>query len=596
MNTPKKCVSLLVFRVCRSVCLFCLASVTSAIVAERPNILLIQADDLGYSDLGIHGNTSIQTPNLDRLGHESLRFDRFYVHPLCAPTRASLLAGKHFWRTGVYGVHAGMDFMNLEETTVAEVLRDAGYRTGMWGKWHSGKTDGYYPWDRGFEEAYMAELYDYEDNLGMLNGKLTPAQGWTPAVLTDYALNFMARDSDQPFFAYVSYLSPHGPWTAPSDYIAPYRSRGFTKHAATLFGMITHMDHHIGRLLDGVDELGLRRSTLVIFLSDNGPARRVKGQPITEKEWEQRVAPLDLRGHKSSPYENGIRSPFFLRWGDQLKPGTNGSLLCVMDILPTLAELGNGRTPEDLDGRSFASLLKNPEAQWPERTLHFSSSHPKLPEGMSRQDTPLDKAAIPAHLQLLTVMSDDYKFLKQGDNRELFNLQYDERERNNLATEQPEKVALLRTSADDWFEGILEDPGSFTRPLLLIGREGKLRTVFPAFCLAESKGGLQNSNHSLDNWKNPGDTAVYNLEIQTPGNYAVGVEFKSAVNRSTRLEIEVGDKKIECIPSGINRGGILKSTHSIHLGKGRNTLAVRLATPLDSPMSMTAISMIRVSD
>jgi len=120
---------------------------------ERPNILLIQADDLGYCDLSIHGNPVIKTPNLDKLGEASLRFTHFYVHSVCAPTRASLMTGRHFLRTGVSAVHAGKDFMKLDEVTIAEVLKEAGYRTGMWGKWHSGKTDGYYPWDRGFDEA-----------------------------------------------------------------------------------------------------------------------------------------------------------------------------------------------------------------------------------------------------------------------------------------------------------------------------------------------------------------------------------------------------------------------------------------------------------
>ncbi|MEM1221380.1 MAG: arylsulfatase [Verrucomicrobiota bacterium] len=596
MKIVKEHIAPLILRSVLSASLLYLVSITNALLAIRPNILLIQVDDLGYSDMGIHGNTSIQTPNLDRLGHESLRFNRFYVHPLCAPTRASLLTGKHFWRTGVYGVHAGMDFMNLEETTVAEVLRDAGYRTGMWGKWHSGKTDGYYPWDRGFEEAYMARLYDYEDNPGLLNGKLAPAQGWTPAALTDYAIDFMARESDKPFFAYISYLSPHGPWTAPESYRAPYRSAGFTEHASTLFGMITHMDHHIGRLLDGVDELGLRESTLVLFLSDNGPARNVKGQPVTDDEWQQRVAPLYLRGHKSSPYENGIRSPLFLRWGNQLKPGTDERLLSVMDILPTLAKLGGGKIPEDLDGSSFLSLLKNPETKWPERTLYFSSSHPKLPEGMSRQDTPLDKARLPAHLQLLTVMSDDQKFLKQGSSAELFDLRSDMGERNNLATAQPERAASLRGLADAWFRGIVDDPGSFTRPLLLVGYKGKLATEFPAYCLTESKGGLRNSSHSLDNWKEPGDTAVYNLDIQTPGAYIIEVEFNSTVNSATRLQVELADDITACIPTGANPARILKSTHPIHLEKGRTRLAVQLTTPLDAARSMSSITMNRISD
>ena len=152
---------------------------------QKPNIILIQADDLGFCDLAIHGNTFAETPALDNLAKNGMQFSNFYVNSVCAPTRASLLTGRHFLRTGVSHVHGGKDFIHLEETLLPEALKENGYVTGMWGKWHSGKTAGYFPWQRGFDEAYMAQLYKHENSRGYLNGELVEHQKWASEVITD---------------------------------------------------------------------------------------------------------------------------------------------------------------------------------------------------------------------------------------------------------------------------------------------------------------------------------------------------------------------------------------------------------------------------
>jgi arylsulfatase A-like enzyme len=305
-------------------CVFMLMAVTMAQAVEQkqPNIILILADDLGYGDLSLHGSTVIETPHLDRLGAESMQFRNFSVHPACAPTRASLLTGRHHLRTGVWGVHGGTDFMNLDELTIAEVLKEAGYETGMWGKWHSGKTDGYYPWDRGFDEAYYAQLYRYRDNEGLLNGKPHTLKGWTCERLTDMAIEFIQKERDQPFFAYLPYLTPHGIWDAPPEEIEYYTKKGLSKEFATLAGMISFMDKNIQRLLTAVDDQGLRENTIILFMSDNGPiSGHGKKRWITEEEKRQRNAPLNLRGGKGTLWQNGIRSPLFIRWPRVVKPG-----------------------------------------------------------------------------------------------------------------------------------------------------------------------------------------------------------------------------------------------------------------------------------
>ena len=154
---------------------------------------------MGFSDLAVHGNPYISTPNLDKLANEGVQFSQFYVTPVCATTRATLLTGRHHLKTGVTHVHGGKDFLHLSETTLAERLKEAGYKTGMWGKWHSGKTKGYFPWERGFDEAYMAGLYQFTNNKGLFNGKLKQHSGWTTEILTDFALDFINRNKEAPF-------------------------------------------------------------------------------------------------------------------------------------------------------------------------------------------------------------------------------------------------------------------------------------------------------------------------------------------------------------------------------------------------------------
>jgi arylsulfatase A-like enzyme len=571
-----------------------LLSVISAQAAEEPpNILLIQADDLGYCDLGVTGNKYIKTPNLDTLGRESVRFTQYYVHSVCAPTRASLMTGKHFWRTGVTGVHGGTDFMNLNETTIAEVLRGGGYSTGMWGKWHSGKTDGYFPWDRGFDEAYMAKLYSYTDNAGLMNGTSKPSEGWTPAVLTDYAIDFIRRKKDRPFFAYVPYLSPHGVWKAPEEYVAPYLEAGSSESTAILFGMITHLDRHIGRLLRAVDELGLRESTLVLFMSDNGPIQEAQ-LSMTDEEWAKRIEPLNLRGNKGTIYENGIRSPLFIRWGNRLAPVNNDRLLCVMDIFPTLAELAGTTVPGSvgrLDGKSFRRLLFAPEAEWPDRELFFSSPSPNSPNNENKYRATADKSGMTAKGQRIALRTDRYKCLQPQDKFELFDIRKDPREENNLAMDSTELGKSMGHAIEPWFNMVLQEPGSFTRPVMFVGYQGREETTIPAYCASEVEGQLSNNAHGLDKWGEPGDTAYFELDVRTAGRYLIDLDFKKLIKGPAELSVTADEQTIRCaVPEG-KSARTISSRKGLQLPTGRTTLAIQLDTELPSNYSMASVAM-----
>jgi len=286
---------------------------------ELPNILLITADDMGYDDLSAHGSQHSQTPNLDDLAQQAITFSDFSVSPVCATTRASLLTGKHFYKTGVSGVHGGRDYMHLSEKILPEILKRKGYKSGMWGKWHTGKSEGYFPWDRGFDEAYYAELYRHANSFGFFNGDKVEHNEWVSKVVTDYALAFMEKNKAQPFLAYVSYLAPHEPWLAPKKYTQPFLEKGMRPATANLYGMISEMDFHIGRLMDYLETSGLIENTIVIFLSDNGPWWDSSNFGAMKKdEWIARN-PTKMNGNKGQSWQNGSKGG-----NGRPTPSTNG--------------------------------------------------------------------------------------------------------------------------------------------------------------------------------------------------------------------------------------------------------------------------------
>lgn len=223
------------------------------------------ADDLGHDDLSFHDHPSIETPHLDALASQSVRFSDFTVTPVCATTRAALLTGRHPYKTGVSGVHGGRDFLSKDELLMSDYLRAEGYRAGTWGKWHSGKTEGYFPWNRGFDDAYYAELYQHENSFGWHNGEYVEHGQWVSEVITDYAIDFIDASDDSPFFAYASYLAPHEPWLAPQQFVDKYIQKGYRPAIANLYGMIEEMDAQIGRLLAHLEKSGKLDNTVVSF-------------------------------------------------------------------------------------------------------------------------------------------------------------------------------------------------------------------------------------------------------------------------------------------------------------------------------------------
>ncbi len=534
-------------------------------VKERPNFILIQMDDLGWDDLSLHGNQIIETPTIDKFAAESIQFEQYYVNPVCAPSRASLLTGRDFLRTGVSHVNGGKEYLHPGETTIAEIFSGAGYTTGMWGKWHSGGTDGYLPEERGFDEVYRAKLYRHKDNYGVFNGEDVQHGKWADEVLIDYAIEFIRKNRDQSFFAYLPSMTCHGPLEAPEEYVMKYLDKGLSQNLATLYGMVEHFDFQLQRLIEAVDELGLAENTVILFMTDNGPA--VNNGEFTDED--RRIRYISgLKGHKGNIWENGVKSPLFVRWTNHYKPTTVDELTDVTDILPTLLDIAGIELPSGnlrLDGRSIKPVLeRNIPEQWLEK-LSYNYANPgwpptKLPwtpEGVKDEYRPVEpgmKQDLNINDQIIYVRSQQYKLLLNPDVEHnggtleegyvLYDIIKDPLEKKNVILEYPEIASKLKIELNLWFEGIKEAPHSYVAPLFVIGKNGRTDNIVKGQGPVRISSNLKNTVGTLNAWSEIGDFAEYKIDVITPGKYSVIINHNSPKISGAEMTVSVGDETI----------------------------------------------------
>lgn len=448
---------------------------------DKPNVLLILTDDQGWGDLAINGNAVIQTPNIDQLAKQGVSFERFYVSPVCSPTRASLLTGRHSLATGVFSVTRGGEKMPSHEVTLAEALKSHGYNTGLFGKWHNGLQYPYNPMGQGFDTFYgFADGHTtrYYDSVVQHNHTFEPYQGYLPDILTEKAIAFISQ-SDAPFFAYLSYNTPHSPFVLPDEYFQKYKAMGESDLNASIFGMVENIDWNIGRVLNHLKRTEQLDNTIVMFLSDNGPAfphghHRYNG---------------DMKGWKGKVDEGGVRVPFIVSWPKKIQGGNKIAQPAQhIDVLPTLTALTG--TPEEvltnpLHGIDLSPLLLNASSRsgtaqsslspiqrqaYEQRTLythHFRNT--TRPHQKAIQAGP---AAVRSGDWLATL---DHHHVWQ-----LYNLKQDPSQKKDLAQKQPEKVAQLSKSYMQWFEHLTRTYGDY-RPLPIeLGHEIAPITQLPA--------------------------------------------------------------------------------------------------------------------
>ncbi|MCP5539857.1 MAG: arylsulfatase [Akkermansiaceae bacterium] len=345
---------------------------------EKPNVLLILADDQGWGDVGFHGNSDIDTPALDTLAGRGLELKRFHVCPSGAPTRASLLTGRYHYRTGVAGVSPGEEVMHAAETTIAELFREAGYATACLGKWHNGANWPHNPNGQGFDEflGFCGEELDTAfDAVLEKNGAETPTRGWVTDVLTDAAVEFVARSAaeDRPFLCHVAFSAPHSPYQAPDALFEKYRARGLGDRTAAVYAMVESIDGNVRRLLDAVEAAGQTDNTVVWYLSDNGPALRPDDPEPRFNGY--------FYGAKGGVHEGGVRVPSIVAWPGRVPAGSSFSRISAhIDVLPTLAGLCGVEMPEGrlIDGMDLTPALVSggQPRRWPNRILFTSWTPP----------------------------------------------------------------------------------------------------------------------------------------------------------------------------------------------------------------------------
>ncbi len=423
----------------------------SQVAGKRPpNIILILTDDQGFGDSEIHGNSVIRTEHIDKIAKDGLEFTRFYVEPVCAPTRASLMTGRYHYRTGVLHTSRGGAKMFGSETTVAEILSEHGYATGIFGKWHLGDNYPMRPSDQGFDVSLVhkgggiGQVPDqpnsYFDPLLWYNNVAYKGEGYCTDIFFDEALQFIEKNRDNPFFVYLPTNTPHYPFEIGQEYVTPYLEKDVNERDAKIYGMVTNIDENIGKLVRKLDDLDISRETLLIFITDNGPnSDRYNA---------------GLRRRKGSNYEGGIRALCYMKWPGVIEPGRkDGTLAAHIDILPTLLDICHIE-PEpslQLDGVSLYSHFTRTQGEQPLSRSIIIQSH---------------RGLIPRIYQNASIITEKYKLLGYPDTfrewtletsaekplLELYDLGNDPGESKNLVDDYPEVVNRLRHEYEIWFE------------------------------------------------------------------------------------------------------------------------------------------------
>ena len=493
---------------------------------EKPNIVLILADDQGWGDLGISGNTNLATPNIDAIANNGVTFDHFYVSPVCSPTRAELLTGRYFPRVGVYSTSSGGERLNLDETTLAEVFKQAGYATAAYGKWHNGMQPPYHPNARGFDDFYgfcSGHWGNYFSPMLEHNGEIVKGDGFIIDDLTNKGLDFMDRNKERPFFLYLPYNTPHSPMQVPDEYWNRFKDRelalkyhgeeeeneNFTRAA---LAMVENIDYNVGRVIDRLRDLELEENTLVIYLSDNGP-----------NGWRWNAG---MRGRKGSTDEGGVRSPLVMQWKNQLPKGKHISeIASSIDILPTLSDLAQieVNTLKPLDGKSLKPLLMDNSPSWDARVVynHWNGS--------------------------TSIRTQKYR-LDSKDR--LYDMEMDGGQTTDLSGKLPQLTDSLKQLKRDWQQEVMpKSKATEDRPFTL-GHPDYVYTQIPARD-GVAHGNIDRSNrHPNDtfftNWKSTKDSISWDVEVLADGEFEVELYYTvKEQDLGSEIELRLGESSLK---------------------------------------------------
>lgn len=501
---------------------------TASVSHAAPNVIVFLADDAGWGDYSFSGNTQVATPNIDSIAKNGISLDRFYVCPVCAPTRGEFLTGRYHPRGGVKGVSTGQERLNLDEKTVADAFKSAGYATGAFGKWHNGSQWPYHPMARGFDEyfghtaGHWGEYFDapLEDN-----GRMVRTSGYIVDVCTDRALEFIDKNKSKSFFCYIPFTTPHSPWTVPDKDWDRFKNKPITQTATSpdqekldetrcALAMMENQDWNVGRVLAKLKEYQIEEDTLIIYFSDNGP-----------NSWRWTGG---MKGKKGQTDEGGVRSVCYFKWPKKLPPGHSVPQISgAIDLLPTLTALTGIQRVGDkpLDGRDLSPLLTKQETTWPDRLI-FSTWGPNI--SVRSQTHRLDNVG-----NLYDMIADPGQTIPVND-------------------QQPEKATALAEAVADWRKEMF---GS-SNPAQIVakgkakgGAKGNAKkpanavdsrpipvgfSEFPITMLpardGEPRGTVERSSNAPNcsyfvNWTSLDDSLVWLLDVNTTGTYDVTIDY-----------------------------------------------------------------------
>jgi arylsulfatase A-like enzyme len=543
----------------------------TASAATQPNVVILLADDAGWGDYSYNGNKQLATPHIDSIAQTGAHFDRFYVEPVCSPTRAELLTGRYHRRTGVYGVSTGQERMNLDEHTFAESFKAAGYVTGIFGKWHNGSQWPYHPLARGFDTFWgytSGHWGEYFDAPLEHNGVMERTHGYIVDVLTDKAVQFIERNKAKPFVCYVPFTTPHSPFSVPPADWARFKDMPISQQATNAqaeipdatrcaLAMVENQDRNVGRILEKLKSLGLEENTIVVYFSDNGP---------NTARWNG-----GMKGVKASTDEGGVRSPLFVRWPSKIAAGTQvQNIASVIDLAPTLHALAGikrvGEKP--LDGRDLTPLLQRGlDADWaPRRIFNTWANHVSVRTQTHRLDNKGNLYDMVADPGQVTPIQD---------------------KEPGLAKELSLAVVAWRQELDIGPVG--KGPGNAVDPRpLSIGYREFPATMLPARD-GEPHGEMRRSSKAPNssyfvNWTKTTDTATWNIEVVTAGTYVVTVDYTCPLaDAGSTVELTFEESRLrgkiiagwdpplltgqDVVPRGEHGESIMKDFHSLKLGE-----------------------------
>ena len=491
-----------------------------------PNVVIFLSDDQGWGDFSITGNTNIETPNIDRLAFDGATFNNFYVEAVCSPTRAEMLTGRYHTRCGVYSTSAGGERINIDETTLADVFKQAGYATAAYGKWHNGMQPPYHPNSRGFDDYYgfcSGHWGNYFSPMLEHNGAIVQGEGFLVDDLTNHGIEFIEKNKDQPFLLYLPYNTPHAPMQVPDRWFEKFANMEpemqasnpdledleFTRAA---LAMCENIDWNVGRVLSKLEELGLEENTIVLYFTDNGP-----------NSWRWNGG---MKGKKGSVDEGGVRTPLFVKWPGKIKKGQKiDGLAAAIDLLPTLTSLAGIEhgIQKNLDGKNLAPLLLEDHPTWDDRYI------------------------VNQWQNKISVRTQQYRLGSEGG---LYDIENDREQKTDVSAQYPKIHKDLIEAKSAYITEVAEklpkeDPRPFT-----IGYPGATYTQIPARD-GVAHGNIQRSNRwpncsFFTSWTSLDDSITWDVEVLEEGDFLVSLYYTCPEgDEGSIFRLSMGENKLE---------------------------------------------------